>query len=114
MAFNWPMGSAGKPPAKKPPMGKAAVAEPEQQMGEGEQEPEDGAEIAQMHGPAHEVHHQDDEQMGVHHVHSMHPDGHEHHSDHGSKEEAHEHGGKLKGIGGATEHEPMEHEEEEY
>jgi hypothetical protein len=109
MAFNWPMGSAGKPPAKKPPMGKPP-AEPEQEMGEGQQEPEDGAEIAQMHGPAHDVHIQHEHEMGSHHVTSEHPDGHHHESDHESAEAAHEHGKKLAGAGGEA---PMEHEPDE-
>jgi hypothetical protein len=70
-----------------------------QPQGEPDGDEQDGAAIAQAHGPAHEVHLQHHEEMGQHHVHSMHPDGHEHHSDHPSKEHAHEHGKKLAGIG---------------
>lgn len=59
---------------------------------------EDGAQVAEEHGPAHEVHMMHDHEGGVHHVHSMHPDGHEHHSDHASAMEAHEHAKKLAGA----------------
>lgn len=101
--------SAGaKKPAPKQSMPMAGAPA----MGPGEAEPEDGAQIAEQHGPAMEVHHQDDEQMGVHHVTSEHPDGHHHESDHGSKEEAHEHGGKLKGIGKSEEHSEPDGDEE--
>jgi hypothetical protein len=69
---------------------------------------QDGAQIAEQHGPASHIdmEHPPEEQ-GMHHVHSMHPDGHEHHSDHGSKEEAHEHAKKLAGMS-MEEHEPDE------
>lgn len=70
---------------------------------DGEPDEQDGAQIAQEHGPAHEVHMQHDHEGGQHHVMSMHPDGHQHESMHGSVEEAHEHGKKL--AGGGMEHE---------
>ncbi|MDR5729432.1 MAG: hypothetical protein RB191_18620 [Terriglobia bacterium] len=70
---------------------------------EGAEPEQDGAEIAQQHGPAMEVNLQHDHEGGTHHVHSVHPDGHEHHSDHGSAEEAHEHGKKLAGVGAEEE-----------
>jgi hypothetical protein len=113
--FNAPFGSNG--PSKKPAQAKPPAPEQQMQGAEEppEQEPEDGAEIAQMHGPANEVHEQHEDEMGVHHVTSEHPDGHHHESDHGSREEAHEHSGKLKGIGGAQHKEqPQDEEEGEY
>lgn len=72
-------------------------------------EEQDGSQIAQEHGPAHEVHMTHDHEGGMHHVHSMHPDGHEHHSDHESAEMAHDHGKKLAGIG----HEEPDGDEQE-
>jgi hypothetical protein len=82
-----------------------ATPEEEQPMGE----EQDGAAIAQEHGPAMETHTMHPpEEGGMHHVHSVHPDGHEHHSDHGSKEEAHEHAKKLAGIGSEEQEEPAE------
>jgi hypothetical protein len=95
--FNFPFG--GEAPKKAAPKRGPGPMAAQGEMGEGGQEPEDGAEIAAQHGPAHEVHITHEEEMGSHHVHSMHPDGHEHHSDHASKEEAHEHGKKLAGVG---------------
>jgi hypothetical protein len=100
--FNFPIG--GPAPQKKPmakPMTGAAVAEPDEMQG---QEPEDGAEIAQQHGPATDVSMHHEHEIGVHHVTSEHPDGHHHESDHESAEAAHEHGKKLAGVGG-SEHE---------
>jgi hypothetical protein len=106
--FNYPVGSGGKPSTKKP-MAKS----PQEQMGgmdsgapEGEEAPEA---VAAEHGPAVEVHHQHDHEMGVHQVHSVHSDGHEHHSQHGSADEALEHHKKLVGGGEPSE----EHNEEE-
>lgn len=95
--FAPPFGTAGVG-AKKPMPKKAPEAE--MMGGEGE-EPEDGAEIAQEHGPATEVHIEHEHEMGSHHVRSSHPDGHMHESDHESAEAAHEHGKKLAGVGGA-------------
>lgn len=74
--------------------------DPLQQPGGDEQ---DGAQIAQEHGPAHEVHMRHDHEAGEHEVVSMHPDGHQHRSMHGSAEEAHEHGKKLAGGGQESE-----------
>ena len=109
--FVAPYGTAGgKPPAKKP-MAQAPMAGAPA-MGEGEAEPEDGAQIAEQHGPATEVHIQHEHEMGVHHVVSEHPDGHHHESDHESAEKAHEHGKKLAGAGGAEEHSEPDGDEE--
>lgn len=94
----------------------SAGVDPLQQPGEpdgDEQGNEDGAMIAQEHGPASEVHMMHDHEGGMHSVHSLHPDGHEHHSEHGSAEEAHEHGKKLAGGGMEQHHEP-EGDEPEY
>lgn len=71
-------------------------AEPDgDEMGGG---PEDGAAVAQQHGPANmvEVTHMGNQ----HHVMSQHPDGHVHESDHGDAAMAHAHAGKLAGCGG--------------
>jgi len=99
--FNHPIGS-NKPPAKKPAPKAAPMSAGSAEM-EG-QEPEDGAQVSEQHGPPMELHQEHDDSMGMHHVHSVHADGYEHHSDHGSREEAHEHAGKLHGIGGKKEH----------
>lgn len=116
--FNYPVGSSGKPPAKKkPPMASKpepySVQSPEQNDAA---EPEDGAQMAEMHGPATEVHIQHEHEMGVHHVMSTHPDGHMHESDHESAEMAHEHGKKLAGVGGdrASDHDGPEGDAEEW
>ena len=109
MAFNYPVGSAGKPPAKKKPMAKKpepySIQSPEQVAGS---EPEDGAQLAEMHGPAVEVNIQHEHEMGAHHVTSHHPDGHMHESDHESAPAAHEHAKKLAGAAEGG----MGHEEE--
>ena len=104
--FNPPFGSGGKTVTKQP-MAKAPMQQGGEEMGE-----QDGAAVAQAHGPAQTVNIEHEHEMGVHHVHSMHQDGHEHHSDHASAEEAHEHGKKLAGIG-ASEKEPEHGGEEE-
>ena len=75
-----------------------------QPMGEPDGDEQDGAAIAEEHGPAHEVNMKHEEES--HHVHSVHPDGHEHHSDHPSKEHAHEHAKKLAGVGMEEHNEP--------
>ena len=89
--------------AKKSMAGGAG--DPLQQPAGGAQEmgQEDGAQVAQEHGPAQEVHMMHNDEAGSHEVHSTHPDGHSHMSQHGSREEAHEHGKKLAGIGGEQE-----------
>src|ERR1700753_2443377 len=69
------------------------TAEGEDQGGEAPEQ------VAEAHGPAHEVHMMHDHEGGMHRVHSKHPDGHEHHSEHGSADEAHEHASKLAGCG---------------
>lgn len=111
MTFNYPVGSAGKPAPKKKPM----AASPMPQEMEGQGEPEDGAQIAEQHGPATEVHMMHEHEMGAHHVQSAHPDGHMHESDHESAEAAHEHGKKLAGVGGdrASDHDGPEGDAEE-
>lgn len=83
-----------------------ATMDPTQQPGE-----EDGSQIAQEHGPAHEVHIMHDHEGGQHHVMSMHPDGHQHESTHESAEKAHEHGKKLAM---SQESEPQAESEPEY
>ncbi len=95
--FNHPIGSSNAP--KKKPQGASPMAQSAAMPGappemEGA-EPEDGAQIAEQHGPATEVHVMHEHEMGAHHVSSTHPDGHQHTSDHGSVEEAHEHAKKL-------------------
>jgi hypothetical protein len=82
--------------ATSKPSATAEAPPPEQMGGEGEQM--DGAQIAQEHGPAMEVHVQHEHEMGAHHVHSLHQDGFEHHSDHASAKEAHEHAAKVGGA----------------
>src|SRR6185312_15079869 len=67
---------------------------------------EDGAQIAQEHGPAMETHTMHDHEGGRHEVHSLHPDGHEHHSEHASASEAHDHAKKLSG--GEQQQEPSD------
>lgn len=86
--------------------------DPLEQPGQ-EQGQEDGAQVAQEHGPAHEVHMMHDHEGGQHHVMSMHPDGHQHESHHGSVEEAHEHAKKLA-AGGMQEHSEPDGDEPEY
>lgn len=97
--FNYPIGSGNAPMkmAKAPKMNPSE--QDEMRMGDDGEEPEDGAEIAEQHGPATEVHVQHEHEAGMHHVRSVHPDGHEHHSDHESAEAAHEHARKLAGAG---------------
>jgi hypothetical protein len=103
-------GNTRRMAAKSQAGGMATKDDPLSQPGEPDgDEQQDGAQIAQEHGPAVEVHimHPQDggADMGMsehegenHHVHSVHPDGHEHHSDHPTKHEAHEHGKKLAGA----------------
>jgi len=101
-----PMMAHERSMARKSEAGGAGVMErtdPLAQPGGGS---EDGAEIAEEHGPAHEIHMTHDHEAGAHHVQSMHPDGHEHHSDHASVEEAHEHAKKLAGAGMEEHEEP--------
>jgi hypothetical protein len=102
--FNFPVGSGNKP-QKKP--AKPMAAEPEAMQG---QEPEDGAAIAEQHGPATDVAIHHEHEIGVHHVTSEHPDGHHHESDHESAEKAHEHAKKLAG----GEHSEPDGDEVEY
>src|SRR5277367_32755 len=108
--FNPPFGSGGKTVSK--PMAKEPGAHSPGMMAE-DQAPEDGAAVAEQHGPATQVNMEHEHEMGVHHVHSVHPDGHEHQSDHDSAEKAHEHGKKLAGAGGMEGEMESGHDEEE-
>lgn len=99
----WRTAKATKAPKMSKPIGEEMEG----------QEPEDGAAIAEEHGPATEVHMTHDHEMGVHHVSSKHPDGHEHESDHESAEAAHEHGKKLAAVGAEEHGEPDGDEGEE-
>lgn len=71
---------------------------------------EDGAQVAQEHGPAVEVNVMHSHETGEHKVSSQHPDGHQHESSHGSVDEAHEQGKKLAGAG--MEEQSQEHGDE--
>ena len=99
--------------AKKSAAGGVGTMDPLQSPNMDEQGmgSEDGAQVAQEHGPASDVSMRHDDQQGMHEVHSMHPDGHHHSSQHGSREEAHEHGKKLAGVG--MEEKPEEMGEQE-
>jgi hypothetical protein len=80
-----------------------------QPAGEPDGDEQDGAAVAEAHGPAHEVHLMHDHEGGRHEVHSVHPDGHTHMSSHHqSAAEAHDHAKKLAGAGGES---SMEHGE---
>jgi hypothetical protein len=61
---------------------------------------QDGAAMAQEHGPAVQTQVMHDHEGGKHTVHAMHPDGHEHQSEHGSAAEAHKFAGDCAGCGG--------------
>ena len=63
---------------------------------EGENE---GAAMAQQHGPAVEVNISHDQQTGRHSVHAVHPDGHSHETEHASAQEAHKYAGDCAGCG---------------
>lgn len=108
--FNPPFGSGGKTVTKQQqPMAATPAPGGAPGMEGGEEAPE---QVAAAHGPAVEVHHQHDHEMGVHHLHSVHGDGHEHHSQHGSPDEALEHHKKLVGAGEAEPHDEEEAESE--
>ena len=98
--------------SRKSQAGGAGMSKPDplaQPTQGGEMGGEDGAQVAQQHGPAVEVNVMHNHEAGEHHVSSKHPDGHMHESMHGSAEEAHEHAKKL-----ATPHDgEMESEQEE-
>lgn len=49
----------------------------------------DGAQVAEEHGPAQVIDIQHDHEGGRHVVHATHPDGHEHETEHASAGEAH-------------------------
>jgi hypothetical protein len=97
MAFNYPIGSQGKP--EKKPMAKQsagpAVAQEEPQ-GEDGMDSQDPHQVVAEHGPAEEVTVNHDHESGMHSVHSKHG-GHEHHSEHASASEAHQHATCLGG-----------------
>lgn len=68
--------------------------------GEGEgMEPQDGAAMAQEHGPATDLQIHHEHEAGVHTVHAVHPDGHEHDTEHGSADEAHKYAADCAGVG---------------
>jgi hypothetical protein len=97
MAFNYPIGSQGKP--EKKPMAKQpspAVAEEEPQGEEGT-DSQDPHEVVAEHGPATDVHVHHEHATGQHTVESDHEDGHKHKSEHGSSGEAHQHATCLGG-----------------
>jgi hypothetical protein len=57
--------------------------------------------IAEQHGPAHEVHVQHDHAGQMSHIHSVHQDGHEHHGEHNGPEHvmhAHHHAAEAAGV----------------
>jgi len=59
---------------------------------------QDGAALAQEHGPAHKVTIQHDEATGMHHVMVDHPDGHAHQTQHGDAASAHQFGMDCAGA----------------
>ena len=60
---------------------------------------QDGAAMAQQHGPAVQIDIQHNHEAGQHSVHAQHPDGHSHESQHGSAAEAHKFAGDCAGGG---------------
>lgn len=95
MAFNYPIGSGGRPAPKK--AAAAPVAEHEEPDGDEGMDSADPHEVVQEHGPAAEVTVTHDHEGGKHSVHSRHGDGHEHHAEHASAAEAHQHATCLGG-----------------
>lgn len=82
-------------------MAKSPAPQVEPQDSEESSEPEgaqDGAVMAQQHGPAAQIDIQHSE--GAHTVHVMHPDGHSHESQHPTPEAAHKFAGDCAGCGG--------------
>ena len=75
-----------KGPSAAPPQ---ADGYSEDGMEQGPAPAQDGAAMAQQHGPAQEIHMTHDHASGAHSVHVVHPDMHEHESQHGSAAEAH-------------------------
>lgn len=65
-------------------------------------QPEDGAAMAQQHGPATEVRIHHDHEQGKHSVHTSHPDGHESDTEHASPDEAHKFASDAAGVGGES------------
>jgi len=59
----------------------------------------DGAALAQQHGPAVQIDIQHNHEQGQHVVHVSHPNGHSHESQHGSAAEAHKFAGDCAGGG---------------
>lgn len=82
--------------APSPPMDDHEDGEPGDT--DGAYTPNDGAAMAQQHGPAVEVN--VSHQGGRHSVHAVHPDGHSHETEHGSAQEAHKYAGDCAGAGG--------------
>ena len=66
-------------------------------------EPQDGAAMAQQHGPAIQTDVKHDHEGGKHTVHAVHPDGHEHDTEHASADEAHQYASDCAGCGGGAE-----------
>jgi hypothetical protein len=58
---------------------------------------QDGAQMAEEHGPATHVSIEHDNAGGVHTVHAEHPDGHAHDTQHGSMQEAHQYAQDCSG-----------------
>jgi hypothetical protein len=98
------------------PEGVAEKVDPlAQPVGEPDGDEQDGAAIAEAHGPAQEVHLMHDHEGEIHEVHSVHPDGHTHMSSHHkSAAEAHDHAKKLAGGESSMEHGEPDGDEAEY
>jgi hypothetical protein len=77
----------------------AAGGEGEDYNAGAEQQTQDGAAMAQEHGPATQINIEHDHEGGRHHVNAVHPDGHEHDSEHGSAGEAHQYAADCAGAG---------------
>jgi hypothetical protein len=87
--------------AKQPQSGMAGAGGGEDdEMQDGQDGQQDGAQMAAEHGPADEVNLQHDHAGGRHTVHAKHPDGHEHESEHGTADEAHRFAADCAGAGG--------------
>lgn len=83
----------------KQPSPMAGGSADDEMMGGGEGDAQDGAAMAQEHGPAIETNIQHDHKAGSHKVHAVHPDGHEHDTEHGSADEAHKYAADCAGVG---------------
>ena len=81
----------------KPAMAKAPM--PSDNDGDEAQPENDGAAMAQQHGPAVQIDITHNHEAGQHTVHAQHPDGHAHESEHGSAGEAHKFAADCAGGG---------------